>query len=417
MLGFVGPFGDSNYGDYAMFVNDVYSLNQNGFMVFTYNSSLFDELERNYLKFCKIEKCVIDVDYTYHETFAGSYHVEYDSRTYTPVEILRKIKNIDVLRESMSRVDILIVCGGGYFNHIWSANHRKARLFSILSAILVASEQHKRIYFMGNTFGPFGKSDDFYSLFFATLNNTVVSARDDILSIAEMRKIGYDKDIRIIPDDLYFLDKRLNQEGKSLNIGHYIIFECYLSLDEIKENIPTIKQFVEIMEGKYKRKVVFLPLDKQFGGQLQGELIKQNVDELVYYMFNGQFLPIEDMHTIIKNADLVISQRYHMFLTALSLNIPCIQILKEIQGDLRYYYTKAKGLLKQVFSNQTFCEEVFLCDNLWRCLKNVEENYDKIVQEQYQYFNPLKVVAEYNMRRERDKYLHEILNSVNSESL
>lgn len=144
---------------------------------------MFDELEKNYLKFCKIEKCLIDVDYTYHETFSKSYHVEYDCRTYTPIEILNKIKNIDILREYMAKVDVLIVCGGGYFNHIWNANHRKARLLSILSTILVASEQHKRIYFMGNTFGPFDKSADFYSLFFASINNTVVSARDDILSV------------------------------------------------------------------------------------------------------------------------------------------------------------------------------------------------------------------------------------------
>ena len=39
-VGFVGPFGDSNLGDYGMLINNIYDINVKDVSIFTYNVPL-----------------------------------------------------------------------------------------------------------------------------------------------------------------------------------------------------------------------------------------------------------------------------------------------------------------------------------------------------------------------------------------
>jgi polysaccharide pyruvyl transferase WcaK-like protein len=60
---------------------------------------------------------------------------------------------------------MLIVSGGGFLNQIWYTEHRKTRLFSIISVMLLAETAGKNCFFR-NTIGPFGTSKDFYQIIF-----------------------------------------------------------------------------------------------------------------------------------------------------------------------------------------------------------------------------------------------------------
>jgi polysaccharide pyruvyl transferase WcaK-like protein len=413
VIGFIGPFGDSNYGDYAMFVNDVLSLKTKEIMVFSYNSSLINILSQSFFKDIKVNSISVDIDYSYNTVFSNIFHVEYDNRAYTTYEIIKAVKNTSQVRDAVKKLDKLVVCGGGYFNHIWSAKHRKAKLLAIMGTILLAEEQHKEIVFLGNTFGPFSDSEGMFTYFFNSLKHAKIASRDALLSLAEMRSIGYQKDIDVIPDDLYFLDKALlgqPRDDYAVCKENYIIWECYCSINELEENIHRIQKFVDEVYLRLGFRIVFLPLDGGFGGTEQAKLIKDKVNNVIVYELTDGFVPVDEMNSMVKNAKFVISQRYHLFLTALSLNTPCIITMREVQGDFRYYHTKAKGLLDQVFANQPYEEGVFISSNMWDSLKQIPDDFYNIVLKQWQLFNELKEEAESNMLNKRNDYLKKYLS-------
>lgn len=409
MLGFVGPFGDSNYGDYAMFVNDVYTLDIRSLMVFTYNGELMQELEQTYLRGYDIHTCVVDVDYAYEEQLTGRYHTEYDIRPDTPLEILKRIQNPDEIRCKMEQIHTLVVCGGGYFNHVWNAKHRKQRLFSILAPILTANAMHKKIVFMGNTYGPFDGSAEMFSNFFNSLDNVIMASRDDLYSISNLKKLGFDREVQLIPDDLYFLSPQLLTKTPNINLPEkYILIEFYPSMDEVEEHLSEIRDFVRSVKEQYNMNTVFLPLGSNWGGQYQGQLIRENIADIFMVSETEDFLSIEILNTIVKRAEFVVCQRYHLFLTAIANNIPCVQALKEVCGDMRYYYCKAKGLLNQVFANQMIQEEIFLSLNLWEGLKKVQAGCQEIAGRQREHFNQKKEDAEEEMKKKRECFLKNI---------
>ena len=417
MLGFIGPFGDSNYGDYAMFVNDVYSLKENHITVFSYNIDLINILKDKYLKDINIECCQINIEYSYEEKFTESYHVEFDTRPYTPFEVISKVKNIDCLRKKISQIDCLIVCGGGYFNHIWNANHRKAKLFSILATIYIAAEEKKHIYFMGNTFGPFNESELLFENFFNAIPENLVTyaVRDTVYSDKALKRIGVESDIVSVPDDLYFLHNSFTigfDERKKKIEDRYIIWECYSSMDEIKLNVETIRYFSKEMKSRYNLQILFLPLDKCFGGEYQGKLISELDSQILFYVTDKEIIEIAELNRLVQNAELVVSHRYHLFLTSLVNNIPCISVLKEVNGDFRYYYCKVKGLLDQVFENQIYFENNFIQIDMWKTLHFIVNNFQKIIKTQKNMFNTSKIAAEKQMKHKRDKYLQCIVNSI-----
>ena len=410
MLGFTGPFGDTNYGDYAMFVNDVVSLNIKEITVFCYNVDLLERLEKSCLKNFNITKCKVEVDYLYKPEYTEKYHTEYDDKNYTPLEIVKLISNIDEVRNAMQKVDKLIVCGGGYFNQAWNAKHRKAKLFSIMGAVLAANELNKEIFFLGNTFGPFNEGEQMFAEFFASLKNAKIAVRDFLFSVGELRKIGYTKQIEILPNDLYFCDYSSENIYKN-RLDDYIIIECYSSIDEIKCSIEITQKFVNEVGDKYGYKVVFLPLGSDFGGEKQAKLIKEKVENIIILDDDVDYLSIEKVQSLISGAKFVFSQRYHLFLTALSMNVPCMLALKEVLGDYRYYYCKVKGLLEQVFSNQKYDEKIFVCADFLKSLNDLEDKIPDIILRQSLLYNPLKEEAERIMKNKRLDYLNMIKNS------
>lgn len=413
VLGMIGAFGDANFGDYAMLVNNIYTIRPDETIVFTYNETLMENLLKTYLKAHAVSAVIIKTAYTYEAVYGDNYNVQYDDGVLVPMQILRYISNEKQVREAVRKIDVLFVCGGGYFNRVWNANHRKGKLLSVLGPILIASEEHKKIVFGGNTFGPFDESSEFFQSILLPLRNVVYAVRDDVYSAANLRRLGIGEKITLLPDDLYFLHEDflfLKPEIKMALPERYIILELYCSLDEIKKNRVHIKSFVDSISQKYGLKTVFVALDKEYGGERQGQELEGLPNCMVWQFGNEPYRKVEDILHIVRRAKLVLCQRYHMFLFAIASNIPAYQILKDVCGDKRYYYAKSSGMLRQVFRNQVYTDGLFLVPDIVEGLHEIIVHYEEIICEQQRLFTHDKVKAERHMKQVRMDYIQEHLN-------
>lgn len=55
---------------------------------------------------------------------------------------------------------------------------------------------------------------------------------------------------------------------------------------------------------------------------------------------------MQDAVNLIKNAELVITSRYHALVLAVANQTPILSVMKDEVGDKRYYYNKNGGLIK-----------------------------------------------------------------------
>lgn len=407
-LGYIGPFGDSNFGDYAMLINDILDIGEKNIIIYTYNIDNTKSICSQYLKNFNIEYVGIDIEKPYIN-YSKEYKVEYNTYSFVPMEIYKYIKNITDLSLKVREIDKLVVIGGGYFNHLWNAKHRQYKLLAIIATILKANEYNKEIFFLGNTYGPFLESEEMFKLFFSYLNNTVFATRDNIFSPIWFKDIS-DSELYLLPDDLYFLNKMfkpINYEKKN----NYIILEVYYSIKELEDDIEIYKFFVKKIKDKYDLDVIFFPFDIQYGGEKQGKYLYSKIEELEYFsIHNNKFVKIEDTLGIVKNATLILCNRYHLFVFAIANNVPVIQILKNVLENKTYYYTKSKGVLDQVFKNQYYEEELFLSLSVSDCFNDVINNLENIVDNQNKLFNKQKKENEKMMLRRRNEFLEMIKN-------
>ncbi|MCH5268225.1 MAG: polysaccharide pyruvyl transferase family protein [Lachnospiraceae bacterium] len=413
-VGFVGPFGDTNFGDYAMLVNAIYFLHPAESIVFTYKPGFLDVLQKQYLSDFHIQQVVAENQYRYTPQYGEHYSVEYDDTVLSSAEIFAFISNMETVRETVAQIDILYVCGGGYFNRVWSAKHRKGKLISIMSVILAAEEAGKPIFFGGNTYGPFDESEELFRGFFLSLHHARLATRDDVFSIDNLQRMGIRSPIYLLPDDLYFLDTRLKKIPSTLmkeqGENEYILLELYSSIEELKTLLPQIRNFVMVMKQRYHLTVLFVPLDKMYGGEKQADFLKQEIPELIFLGFDGlEYRRIEDIQHLVQDAKFVLCQRYHLFVLAMANNIPAMNILKDVCGDKRYYYSKTNGLLRQIFSNQDYDQGLFMTDHISTALEQIASGLYEIQTRQREFFNDKKELAERQMQDKKEQYFSELL--------
>lgn len=413
-IGYIGPFGDSNFGDYAMLINNVLDINTGEKnLIFTYDSINTEEICNYYLKDYDIEYLQIDIEKPEIQ-YSKEYTVEFNDYPFIPLEMYKKIINRDEIFKKIKEIDKLIVIGGGYFNHLWNAKHRQNKLLSIMSIILKANELGKQIYFLGNTYGPFLKSEEMFRLFFSSLDLAKFATRDNVYSPIWFKTVC-DKRLDLLPDDLYFLNDVLKNRSERIIEKKYIILEVYYSMQELEENVQYYKEFVDKIKSKYGLEVIFLPFDVKYGGEYQGKYLSSKIRNLRYFHIqNGRFLKIEDTLNLVKNAEFVICNRYHLFVFSIANNIPVIQILKDVLGNKSYYYTKSKGVLDQVFKNHCYDESLFLAVNVDECFDKVINNLKGIIEQQSRLFNnTIKQFNENIMLNNRKKFLYNIIVTSN----
>lgn len=384
-IGFVGPFCDNNFGDFGMLVNDVYDFCVDDIVLFSYNRNIIKSIvDKYFIGAYQVQECYIDIPDNMAIQTGKTYNILYDNYAESPFEILYKVQNLPEIVNMIESLDKLIVTGGGWLNDVWCAKHRKRKLHSMMVPILLAARMGVQIAYMGNTFGPFLKSREVFLNFFAdTYSKSIFSSRDDLSSILNLNSFGIRK-ISSLPDDLYFMNKKLSDKKCSLNVeryvstNDYVIIENYMSVSELEEHISDIKDFVYDMSTRYQRKVIFLPLGNEYGGAYQGNLLKEHIRELdIYEIKENDISDMADIEMLIRNADFVLCQRYHMFVRCIANNVPVKQVLKDVCGNKNYYYTKGQGVLGKIFDGMLIHEKLFFGLDYWESLENLQMNFNK----------------------------------------
>jgi polysaccharide pyruvyl transferase WcaK-like protein len=99
------------------------------------------------------------------------------------------------------------------------------------------------------------------------------------------------------------------------------------------------------------------------------------------------YLPIQDAHQIIKNAELVVCTRYHAMVLAVGAGVPVINTIKKVCDDHRYYFNKNYGLLEYAFEGLEFNVMDFMKINFIDTLKFLQENLVEVIKVQKELYN------------------------------
>ena len=396
-IGITGPMSEINFGDYAMVINNIFDIGIRDITIFSYNKGFSDKIMKDYCR----DFNVSSVEVRLIENNIGDFNKDskaspkvgflpFNYPTETPIDILYRTENLDEIRSYIKNIDILVVNGGGYFNHLWNNSlWRSDMLKKIIVPMIVANQFKKKIVFTGNGFGPFDQSEEFFNYIFNYLKNTTFAVRDRMYSKGYLKKIGIEeKNIEFIPDDLYIINEKIinlpkKNEIEFSKVGKYIALELYYPLEEIKSYLPELKKFSENMYNKYGLSIIFIPFDFQRGGMWQGQFLSENLDNFYFYDLNKSgYMPIQDLYQIINNAEMVMCTRYHALVLAVGSGTPVINMIKKVCDDHRYYFNKNFGLLEYAFDGLEFNEMDFLKINFLDTLNYVEDNFNEIIEKQ-----------------------------------
>lgn len=153
-IGITGPISESNFGDYAMFVNNIYDLNLKDIILFVYNEDVLAPICKDYLGQYNFEIQIISflennkIDNHLNDRISQKVGFQtFRFPTYTPLDILYSVSNLKEIEEKIDKIDILIVSGGGYFNHLWNNSlWRSSMLKKIMVPIILASKKIKKFF-------------------------------------------------------------------------------------------------------------------------------------------------------------------------------------------------------------------------------------------------------------------------------
>lgn len=378
VIAFTGPFGDTNFGDWAMIVNNIRSMSYQNIVLFSYGPVFNREIVDTYLDNYDIEIVEVLLD-------------DFDEKSHfphTPVEVLGRVKNLDVIKDYLRGVDKLVVNGGGYFNDEWTEG-RMIKLFKIFTPILLADQMGIPMVFTGNSLGPFDLGKAFFTNMFGRMKSLQVAARDQMYSKIWFDQLATPHEVTFIPDDLLFIhpDIKIMEPTIEINSDRYIVLEAYQPMDVIQSELDAIKAFVGDMKRRYDLDVVFLPLNIRNGGTDQGRFLKERIPEMILIDYSDKgYLPIQDAVRILGQAEMVITSRYHALVLSISNKVPILSVMKDEVGDKRYYYNKNGGLIQQVFDGLDIDETRLMKRNFTDAFELVKENFTNLVAEQQNHY-------------------------------
>lgn len=342
-VGFTGPYADVNFGDYAMLVNNIADLGVDELTVFSYDDGFLRRLISDYCPDLDPRIVAVELD----DLPEGRGLTE---RPITGMEVLALLRNEDQVRSALEGVDVLVVNGGGYLNELWARPHRQMRLLQILAPAMLAAEMGKRVVFSANGIGPFADSLDSMANLLAGLPTATLTVRDRLYSPMWARRLGVAEGrLRHAPDDLLLIHESLrSREPRIVGAPRrpYVVVETYQPVDQLRADLARWRAFVECMADRHDCDVVFLPLHLGAGGVDQALLLHDELGLPWVDIREVGYLPIEDAVALVSGAELVISGRYHALVLALAAGTPVLSVVREVAGDLGYYYSKNAGVLR-----------------------------------------------------------------------
>lgn len=227
-----------------------------------------------------------------------------------------------------------------------------AKLFKILTPMLLADQMGIPIVFTGNSLGPFDLGKAFFTNMFGRLKSLKVAARDQMYSKIWFDQLATPHEVTFISDDLHFIHPDIQAMTPTIEVDsdYYIVLEAYQPMDVIESELDAVKDFVRDIKHYYDLDVVFLPLNIGYGGTDQGRFLKERIPEIILIDYSDKgYLPIQDAVRILGQAEMVITSRYHALVLSIANKVPILSVMKDEVGDKRYYYNKNGGLIQQDF--------------------------------------------------------------------
>lgn len=404
-VGFSGPYADVNFGDYAMLINNIAALGIDDATVFSYDDVFLNRVLSDY--FPMLERRVINVQLRDLDPQKSLQH-----RDLTGIEALALLHDEDKLRAALDPLDVLVVNGGGYLNELWARPHRQTRLLQILVPALLAAEMGKKVVFSANGLGPFGPALGSLANLLAGMPDATIHIRDRLYSPMWARRLGLPPaSVRHAPDDLLLIDPVIAARRPTTSAGSdrsYVVVETYQALDGLDADLPIWRRFVELMDTQ-GRDVVFLPLHLGAGGTDQALMLSAELG-LPWVDIRGKgYLPIEDALSIIRGADLVVSGRYHALVLALAVGTPVLSVLREVAGDLGYYYSKNAGVLRAAREGAAVRERDYLTSSMAEAFERAGTGLDDVRLTQAEDLAHTPPSTETALARERQQLLETIM--------
>jgi len=224
-IGFVGPFGSANLGDYGILVNDIFDLNCRKATIFSYNFNWPKVQLDEYCSDIQYDYCVVKVK--------ENYYADRIITTYSDEEILRGCENIEGISEHVKNIDTLMISGGGWINDFWA--YRTEKIAKIATVIILAKRYGKSIKFMTQGLGPLGIFQDWYKNLFSGIEATIC-VRD-----TPSLKLGHEQlacTTALYPDDLLIPNKKWEVFESKLRIPQtqYVLVEPFVPMDVLEDN-------------------------------------------------------------------------------------------------------------------------------------------------------------------------------------
>ena len=400
-IGLTGPFCTANFGDWAMLVNNIYDFGlENEFIVFTYSDSFPHSVLNHYFKDCIIR--IIEVKTIDDSKALG---------TLTPIDLLTAIMNKEELFQIIDRLDVLVVNGGGWIDDNWCM--RTTKFFKVFAPIIIATQLNIPVRFMAQGVGPIKDMEDTFRLFLNYMSNdTVFALRDKYCSPVFLSNVLCNRySIRYLPDDLAFIHHSLIPHDRCIPYGvnsPYVILVISDELPTFKSRIKEFQLFCEMLQDKYKYRIVLLPFDLVWFGEEQSSMLNKLVpDSILIDIHKKNFISIEDTLSIISGADLVLTGRHHAAVVAMQTHTPFILKLDNNRHD--YAFNKAHGVFSMFTEGIKYDETIFF-KNEWKDIfESVENHCQLIIRSQKALFDKKEYEDNRdNLYKQRKEYIQRI---------
>lgn len=358
-VAFTGPYCTANFGDWAILINNIYDINADDIVVFTYSKEFPHRSLSYYLD---------ESTYKTQEVVLKKYFFN-DNQVVSPLDILSLLENRVEMEKVISSVDVLCVSGGGWLNDSWCS--RIDKFTKVLAPIILAQKNNKPIVFMSQGIGPVVSNKENFRLFFNYLRNVSIALRDDYLSpsyITEILNPYRNNKIHFLPDDLLFLNKKIEDKVRKVDSKEkYIVLVVHESMDYIITHVEDFVEFESSLYLNYGCKIVLLSFDLVHFGSEQSRYLHHYMKySTLVEIDENKFLPIEVAYSYIKHAELVITSRYHAGILALKSKTPFICKLYELGNGSYYSYNKLFGALENVFLGTNYDEDLFVSTRSWK---------------------------------------------------
>lgn len=318
-----GWYDSMNLGDDAMMITINNFLKSNNKNVVYYN---FKDKKHNYFK-----EDLGDIKY-YNRKIPK--YMPNEIRVFKGIKkLVYWIKQIIFPDKELQKCDKVVFMGGGYINSIWSAELRNILHFS-----LVAKRNKCKIYFTGQTAGPYNNIFDklFSKLLYNLGENVTVREKSSFCLLSKYNI----KSLKLGADDFYLCKD--NNKSTSNNEDKYFI----LTIKNFLNYEHGIEKCVCLAEEIYKQTgytIALVPFGKgirpedfETSKQISNKLNNKKIKNIVVDINN-----FKQLESVFSNCEFTLGMAYHSLVISLFFNKPAIGLYNG-----KYYKSKITGILK-----------------------------------------------------------------------